>query len=216
VDQMINDSGYDRIPLDAYWTQPWCLEWALDKLQFDDMGKGVIWEPACGEGHLSEVLRLRGADVLSTDIKDYGYEHFNGVSDFMAVDAVDPSVRMIVTNPPFDIKEQHPYPDVDAEQFARHAVQLMEPVKGSVLLIMRNEFDSAGTRKDLFGGCDGFYVKLPLTRRPRWLNLPVLPGKKKSGPRHNYSWFYWNWSQHIERPPFPYIMHLYGGDDAVD
>jgi hypothetical protein len=33
----------------------------------------TVWEPACGEGHMAEVLREFFAEVTATDIFDYGY-----------------------------------------------------------------------------------------------------------------------------------------------
>lgn len=59
------------------------------------------WEPACGEGHIAEVLLEYLPLVRATDIHDYGYG--DGVIDFL-----DPATRMVpppdlvITNPPFE------------------------------------------------------------------------------------------------------------------
>jgi hypothetical protein len=57
-----------------------------------------VWEPACGEGHMSEVLKEYFGHVGATDIFDYGYG--NGRSDFLA-DTGTPLWDWIITNPPF-------------------------------------------------------------------------------------------------------------------
>ncbi len=60
-----------------------------------------IWEPACGEGHISKRLITDGFRVTSTDIKNWGYG-LSGV-DFLQQEQPPSGVRGIVTNPPFSI-----------------------------------------------------------------------------------------------------------------
>jgi hypothetical protein len=59
--------------------------------------KGLIWEPACGDGSMSRVLQER-YPVVSTDLVDRGF----GASgqDFLMQTRV---VENIVTNPPFKL-----------------------------------------------------------------------------------------------------------------
>jgi hypothetical protein len=59
---------------------------------------GPVWEPACGDGAISEVLRAAGIDVFSTDLVDRGYGH-GGVDFFSA--ARPAALLDLVTNPPF-------------------------------------------------------------------------------------------------------------------
>jgi hypothetical protein len=58
---------------------------------------GGIWEPACGDGAISEVLVAAGHEVLSTDLYDRGYG-VPGV-DFLSRRGV--KWDNVVTNPPF-------------------------------------------------------------------------------------------------------------------
>ena len=51
---------------DYYTTEPKALELLLELEEFSKN----IWEPACGEGHLSEVLIEKGFNVLSSDLID--------------------------------------------------------------------------------------------------------------------------------------------------
>ena len=202
---IVGESGWERKQLDAYWTERWCTEWLLDQPQVlsglkpDD----VIWEPACGAGWISDVLLERSYNVLSTDIRDYGYKHMQGVVDFLTVNEVDPRVRCIFTNPPYDIEDVDGVPDITAEAFVRRALEIMKPVKGRVIMILRNEFDCAGGRQDLFGQAP-FSEKFVLTRRPRWVEERK---KGDSSPRHNYSWFMWDWS--MEDDGASYVTYLY-------
>jgi hypothetical protein len=56
---------------DFYATQPDALKLFLDNIDFELSND--VWEPACGMGHLSELLSGRDYKVLSTDLVDRGY-----------------------------------------------------------------------------------------------------------------------------------------------
>lgn len=57
-------SDKDRQPDDYYATDPKAMELLLQEETFSP----VIWECACGEGHLSKVLQKHGFQVISTDL----------------------------------------------------------------------------------------------------------------------------------------------------
>lgn len=90
-----NVQGQERATLDFYPTP----RRAIDALLSVEKFEGVVLEPACGEGHISEVLIAAGLDVQSADLTDYGY----GVSgvDFLFF-PVPKSVDHVITNPPYD------------------------------------------------------------------------------------------------------------------
>lgn len=52
-----------------YSSPPEAVEALLRHEEFD----GAIWEPACGQGHISEVLKANGYEVISSDLVDRGY-----------------------------------------------------------------------------------------------------------------------------------------------
>jgi hypothetical protein len=101
-----NHTEKDREIDDYYATEPKAVRLLteIEKLHFR------IWEPACGEGHLSEELKRLNFEVYSTDLIDrgygdaffdfltctnkdygtYGWDHYN---DYWFGD--------IVTNPPY-------------------------------------------------------------------------------------------------------------------
>ena len=208
---ILGESKYERKALDAYWTHKWVTEWLLNACgKLTSPGK-VVWEPACGAGWISDVLSARGYDVLSTDVVDHGYANMQGLQDFMLVEEVDPTIEAIITNPPYDIENVPGVSDCTAESFLRHALKLMKPVKGKVFMLLRNEFDSASTRVDLFEGRP-FSAKFVLTKRPEWIEKPQQEAKK-SGPRHNYSWFGWDWS--LEEDELPIIQYLRAQKEAA-
>ena len=69
----------DRQKDDWYPTPPVATEALLQREQFT----GPIWEPACGDGAISEHLKLHDYDVMSTDLNDYGYPDAQTNIDFL-------------------------------------------------------------------------------------------------------------------------------------
>lgn len=78
---------------DYYATDPRAMQ---DLLKYETFNND-IWEPACGEGNLSEVLKLNGYNVYSTDLIDRGYP--DETFDFLQSDIKFKGD--IITNPPF-------------------------------------------------------------------------------------------------------------------
>lgn len=89
--------------LDYFPTPPWATRALIEEV-FPQLGvecrERDAWEPACGEGHIAEVLREYFRDVVASDIHEYGYGH---VADYLA--AV-PGADWIITNPPFGQKTE--------------------------------------------------------------------------------------------------------------
>jgi len=84
---------------DFYHTPSWATHALIEVEKFS----GDILEPACGLGHMSEVLKLTGNNVISTDIYDRGYG--NNIENFL--DTIDhPQIDNIITNPPYNLAEE--------------------------------------------------------------------------------------------------------------
>lgn len=81
---------------DFFPTPAWATHALIDNEQFE----GDIWESACGNGAMSDVLETTGNCVISTDLYDRGYGE--GGVDFLR-----PKRRAsnIVTNPPYNAAE---------------------------------------------------------------------------------------------------------------
>jgi hypothetical protein len=103
--------------LDYFPTPPWATRALIERI-FPHLGtkfggiipkpgdKCSIWEPACGEGHISEVLREYFADVTASDVHDHhSYPDF--LIDFLNAEQPDDRIEgadWIITNPPFEEK----------------------------------------------------------------------------------------------------------------
>ena len=83
----------ERDPNDYYATDPRAMHYLLDRETFNRN----IWEPACGEGNLSEVLKEYGYNVYSTDLINRGYG--DEQLDFLTTNKKFSGD--IITNPPF-------------------------------------------------------------------------------------------------------------------
>ena len=91
-----------------------------------------VWEPCCGQGHISKLLKDNGHTVLSTDLVDRGY----GIGN---VDFLTETQRSdnIITNPPYK----------NALAFAEHAVDLAYE---KVALLLKLSFLEGVQRKAFF------------------------------------------------------------------
>jgi hypothetical protein len=82
---------------DFYPTPPEAVEALLNVENFS----GNIWEPACGDGAICEVLKAHGYTTIATDLVDRGY----GIAphDFLTSELTSDN---IITNPPFTLAEE--------------------------------------------------------------------------------------------------------------
>ena len=118
---------------DFYATNPKAMEIAMPYLESIRIDKN-LWECACGQGHLSEVLKMHGYNVYSSDLIDRGYGE---VKDFLQCDTEFKGD--IITNPPFKY----------AEQFVEKGMDLIS--KGhKVCLFLKVQFLESKSRYDLF------------------------------------------------------------------
>ena len=149
-----------------------------------------ILEPAAGDGRMAEALKAAGAKVYATDIEDRGYEHLNGLVDFTMSTQLEfqfdarfngavGDFDAVVTNPPLGHRGRLGVSFIE--------IGLVRMNSGFLALLLPADFDSAKTRRGLFGPCSKFAGKVILTRRIKWFDMP---GKKKS-PKENSAWFLW-------------------------
>ena len=81
---------------DFFPTPAWATHALIDNEKFE----GDIWECACGNGAMSDVLETRGNRVISSDLISRGYGE--GGVDFLDADH---RASNIVTNPPYNSAE---------------------------------------------------------------------------------------------------------------
>jgi hypothetical protein len=177
------DSGYARKERDLYETPEWVTEALLPHLP---RRPEMIWEPAMGSGKMTRAFSANKLCWVGTDIADG--------DDFMAETVgpgSDEAPDSIITNPPYEL----------GTEFCEHAIQLMEPVKGFVAMLMRTDFDHAKSRAHLFANCPAFTKKVVLTKRITWFEPE--PGAKGKSPSFNHAWFIWDW-RHEGAPTLAY------------
>jgi predicted RNA methylase len=177
------NSGFERIANDLYETPAWVTNVLLDAVS------GLphrVWEPACGNGKISNALGIAGFEVTSSDILDRGYSLQTSRADFLSTNKLPGEGRWaIITNPPFGAR------GTQALYFIRHALDLTKACNGSVCMLLPCDFDHAASRYDVFGHCPAFAGKVVLTKRIRWIE------DSTGSPSQNFAWFCWNWlNQH--------------------
>lgn len=109
-----------RAPYEFYPTPPEATRALLAVECFE----GSIWEPACGEGHISKVLLEAGHSVVSTDLVDHGYGEPG--RDFLGERLA--LAKHIVTNPP--------YGRGLGDAFVKHALHLTAKTGGKVAMLL--------------------------------------------------------------------------------
>lgn len=123
----------DRAEKDFYATPPSAVEKLLELETF----KPRVWECACGKGHISEVLKMNGYNVKSTDSVDRGYVLYDGVVDFLAQSSLFNGD--IVTNPPFRY----------ATEFVERAMDVL-PIGNKAAFLLRIQFLEGVRRYEMF------------------------------------------------------------------
>lgn len=118
---------------DYYATEPKAVDLLLGNEEFNHL----IWECACGEGHMSKVLEAAGHKVISTDLVYRGFGEKDPL-DFLKSDITD-FQGDIITNPPYKY----------ALEFA---VKALETVRkgGKVALFLKLLFLEGKKRKEFF------------------------------------------------------------------
>lgn len=133
-----------------------------------------VWEPACGDGAISDPLEAAGHYVWSTDIEDRGW---GDVQDFLIADPIDSNFTAVVTNPPFSLAQEF----VD-KAFSFQSVHYCA-------LLLRLAFLESQKRKDWFAANPPARVhvssrRLPMMHRDGW-------DGNKSTSTLAHAWFIW-------------------------
>jgi len=181
------NSGYKRKKNDEYFTPEWVTK-AL--IPYIPSHVKHIWEPAAGNGKIVNELRKNLYDVTPTDITN-GKEW-----DFLKAKIEYPFWHVppdaIITNPPFN----------QAQEFIEHALNLIRVYNGMVAMLLRTDYDSAKTRRHLFGDNKVFTRKIILTRRIIWFP------KKGAAPSYNHAWYIWDYN-HMPQGAAPVMSYYY-------
>jgi hypothetical protein len=150
-----------RRDLDYYPTPPEVTHALMRFLDLPDHFE--VWEPACGEGYMSDVI-ANYCKCVATDITD-------GI-DFLETQH---NCDAIITNPPFAL----------SEKFILHALSSAN----IVAMLLKSQYWHAKKRHGLFIDTKPSWV-LPLTWRPDFLFNTRKDGVKAS-PTMEVAWTVW-------------------------
>lgn len=170
-----NHSEGERQQHDYYATEPRAVEVLLEQETFSP----YVWECACGEGHISEVLKKHGYKCKSSDLYNRGYEGTETM-DFLAVKTEDIKTdvpRDIITNPPYKY----------AKEFVEKALDIsMDSTK--VAMFLKLTFLESKSRQELFEKNPPKTIYVFRNRVDCWKN-GVEPNKPAKAVC--YAWFVW-------------------------
>lgn len=171
------NSGRDRIAFDLYETPAWVADALAEHVP---LAHKTIWEPAAGSGKLVAALSAHGCHVTASDITDHGCPYVTCPLDFASPHTSHPTLVHwdgIITNPPYGPRGEL------ADAFIRRGLQRIADY-GFLALLLPIDFDSAGTRADVFGDNQSFSAKIVLRKRIKWFDGPASPSQ-------NHAWFLW-------------------------
>ena len=175
-----NHSKQERETMDYYATEPKAIDLLASKFDIPHR----VWECACGGGSLSERLKERGHEVISTDIIDRGYEGFNGECDFLSR-LFHPTIEgdyAIVTNPPYKF----------VTEFVLTALDVLPDGCYLCLFLKTTALESRGRWEKIYRQTPPRYVFQCIDRILCAKNAEFEDARKNLGAgAQAYAWFVW-------------------------
>jgi hypothetical protein len=162
-----NHSDHDREVNDYYATEPDTINALFNVENFE----GSIWEPACGEGHLSKRMIELGKDVISTDLIDRGY----GQSSIDFLKQTKKHGDNIITNPPYKY----------AQEFVEKSIELATK---KVAMFLKLTFLEGQKRRKMFNKYPPHFVYVFSQRKKCALNGKF---EEMGSSAAAYAWFVW-------------------------
>ncbi|MBI1211771.1 MAG: hypothetical protein GC190_09940 [Alphaproteobacteria bacterium] len=152
---------------DYFPTPRWATHALVDNEHFDS----EIWECACGDGAMAEVLARTGNAVVATDLYPRGY----GASghDFLKSER---RIANIVTNPPYNV----------AEAFVAQGLKLAE--KKLALLLRLAFLEGTNRANTIFAETPPARVWVFSER----ITFYMAGAKRAGGGTTAYAWFVWD------------------------
>lgn len=166
-----NHAAGERAANDYYATDPRAVEMLLQMETFAP----VIWEPACGEGHISKVLAAHGYEVISTDLIYRGFgdpEPLNFLEE-----TLDGFEGDIITNPPYSV----------GLQFVERALESVRP-GGKVAMFLKVQFLEGKRRGEFFKKSPPRSVYISRSRLACYKNGDLTTNPESAIA---YAWYVW-------------------------
>lgn len=162
-----NHSDKLRAENDYYATPKEAIDELLKVEKFNE-----VWECACGEGHISKILKQKNIHHLSTDLvnRNYGTQE-----DFLTTNRTHKGD--IITNPPFS----------KSTEFTFKAIEILKKDR-KLALLLRIQFLESRKRYNLFQKYPPKYVYV-FVRNIRCARNGDF--KNATGNASTYAWFIW-------------------------
>lgn len=163
-----------RVEHDYYATPPETTELILREIDLS----GSILEPACGEGHISTLIKkyYPQNEIVSTDLIDRGYGE-TGI-DFLTHD-YGRKFGTIITNPPFKL----------AKEFIEKSLKISTD---KVIMFAKLQLLETKGRLELFRNSPLKYVYVHVERQSPWRNgSPLDEHGKPWSSAMCFAWFVW-------------------------
>lgn len=164
-----NHSLNERETNDYYATEPKATELLMSLETFCN----DILEPSCGEGHISEVLKHYGYNVVSRDLINRGYGE---IADFLSDDNKEWGGD-IITNPPYKY----------AQEFVEKALQII-PDCHKVAMFLKVQFLEGKRRRAMFDIMPPKRIWVSSSRLKCAMNGKF---EDMSSSAASYAWFIW-------------------------
>lgn len=169
-----NQSEQEREQHDFYATDPRAVEMLLELEEFNS----PIWEPACGNGHMSKILEEHDYLVRSSDIVKRDYEWCYELDFLKFNDVWDGD---IITNPPYKY----------AKEFVEKALDVITDGH-KVAMFLKLTFLESGKRRNFFREYPPKIIYVSSNRlycAPNGDFEKLKKERKKSA--RAYAWFIW-------------------------
>lgn len=174
-----NHADHDRQDHDYYATEPSCVD-DLVKILGTQMS-GRVWEPACGELHISNRLKelIPGIEIKNSDIIDrnIGCE----IIDFLKYDGENSFDGDIVTNPPYKY----------AQEFVENSMKSITDGH-YVCMFLKITFLEGQKRRKMFDKYPPLAVHVYSKRK----SCAIGGDFDKSGGAICYAWYVWKKGWH--------------------
>ena len=170
----------DREQDDFYPTPAYAVEELLKRESFN----GNIWECACGEGDISNVLIKNGFETISTDLVYRGYGE---QLDFLSSDLI---VDNIITNPPYKISLDF-------------VLKSKKQCKKKIAMFLKTVWLESEIRYNMFQDTE-FPLKTVYQFSKR-VTLYKGGVKMKNGGMVAYAWYVWD-KDYVGKPTIEWIL----------
>lgn len=171
-----NHTDKERENMDFYATDPVAID-GLKKV-FDI--PHVIYEPCCGQGHLSKRLEDLGHKVYSTDLIDRGYGDCN--IDFLKLGTLPyDDCQCILTNPPYKLASEVVLKSLDLLNDGGYCIMFLK----TIFLEGKKRYDTIFSKnppKYMFQ-----FVKRVLCAKNAEFDRMIAGG----GSAVSYAWYVW-------------------------